>query len=102
MKPDVFTGDPSKDQILSCLVDLSYRASELGYPTLASDLIIVAFAETKGLEYDLSSLIATYAKINIPELRGFIKPVGGIGDIMGGPYHTPQKPPPPPDDDTKQ
>jgi hypothetical protein len=61
--------DPSKNDLLKCVVQLSERALELGYPHLSANLLTLAGASGDPTdEEQLSGLMYMYAQLKLAEM----------------------------------
>lgn len=62
------SSDPSKNDLLKCIVQLSERALELNYPHLSANLLTLAGASGDATdEQELSGLMHMYAQLKLAE-----------------------------------
>lgn len=63
------TGNPSKDQVLECLIQLAKRCQELDYTDLESTLCIVVAASISNRECECADALDEFAAEHMPEIR---------------------------------
>jgi hypothetical protein len=63
------SGDPSKDQILECLLQLATRCEELGYTDLESTLCIAVAASISEKECECADALDEFALEHMPAMR---------------------------------